>query len=158
MPAEMTMPELLALVRMATPGPWRWAPFPAPSRDDHGMRGVAKVGQNWLIWIPKSRVRDLLGRGQANARLIAAAPEAAQLCKELATALAALAAAGRKTPIARIGEPGADNFLTCSGCGAHGQEPCKPGCWAHDLEFACEDARALLERIQWPQMEGAGDV
>lgn len=46
----------------------------------------------------------------------------------------------RRVPIASLSDDPVIGFY-CLGCGASGQEICRPTCWAHELEEALDDAR-----------------
>lgn len=57
-----------------TPGPWAYSESPGKTWSDHGMRAVANVGK-FLVWISSERVKELHNKSEANAKLIAAAPD-----------------------------------------------------------------------------------
>jgi hypothetical protein len=57
-----------------TPGPWTAMLKPAPSRDDHGWRAMAMCGLSWMVAAPY-KVAFECWDNEANARLIAAAPD-----------------------------------------------------------------------------------
>ena len=59
-----------------TPGPWDAMLKPKPSRIDHGWRTISQCGADWIVAAPREQVAGLiLGHHEANAHLIAAAPE-----------------------------------------------------------------------------------
>src|SRR5690606_57464 len=70
-----------------TPGPWTPMVRPPASFADHGLRALAQVWGGWIVAVPK-RLVDRLGHdAEANARLIAAAPELLEALEELLTAV-----------------------------------------------------------------------
>ena len=71
-----------------TPGPWSaMAPLP-PSYDDHGYRLIANVSKNAAVYCQRDAVlkdeygRKIQAQDEANARLIAAAPDLLKACKD----------------------------------------------------------------------------
>lgn len=61
--------------RKHTPGPWTPIVKPPASRADNGLRALAQVWGGWIVAVPKRLVGRLTHDAEANARLIAAAPE-----------------------------------------------------------------------------------
>ncbi len=73
----------------------------------------------------RRRDRELRPRLEADARLIAAAPD--------------MLAALHKVPIC-LADGGTDRGYECLGCHSIDGERCKPDCWAHQLEVAIAKA------------------
>lgn len=94
----MTDEELRAMLDAATPGPWE------ATRKVHksGTVSVRFSGENWAdfarVWVRSSGCESANQEGEANARLIAAAPDLAAEVLRLRAELAAL----KEPPHARL--------------------------------------------------------
>src|SRR5690606_19127575 len=70
-----------------TPGPWTPMKRQPASRADNGLCALAQVWGGWIVVVP-SRMVDRSGYdAEANARLIAAAPELLEALEKLLTAV-----------------------------------------------------------------------